>query len=250
MIINEFVEKLDFPEKARVDKKVFKTVFFKNVRLSKSQTDIFTNGIEDIRWIFALKEENINIPSLKNEDFDYSEIQVIGVNIRNNEYLDKITEIIHKNIQFPVIAIFEYENKVSISVGIKRINKSDVSKSVVEEIYNTDWIDGSAGKERKFMESIKAKNLSFINFNEFYRGFADRVKLFIACVYKDDYHYENPDKTEKIFNQYLKIKELEEKENKLKNLIKSASSISEKVRLNISIKDIENNKIAYIERIN
>ena len=250
MKINGLIEKLDFPKKARVDRKIFKNVFFNNAILSKSQTDVFTSDIEAIRWIFALKEENTNISSFKKDDLDYSEIQVIGIELRSCKNNVRIAEVIHKNIQFPVILIFEFKDMVSLSIGIKRENKADKSKSVVEEIFNTDWTDCDSEKEKAFLNSLKVVNLFHQNFYEFYKDFADRVKFFIASIYRDYYHYENPNKTDEIYDMYIKIKGLEEKEKKLKGLIKSSDSISAKVRLNIEIKDIEKSKYLYISSIN
>ena len=250
MKTDDLVKILGFPGKAKVDKKIFKTIFYNNAELTKKQIDIFTSEIEDIRWLFALKKENINISSFKSEDIDYSEVQIIGVNLREAMCLDKIAEIIHKTIQYPVVLIFEYEDKVTLSVGFKRINKADISKNVVDGIYNSGWIDGKIGKERSFIESLKIKNLSFVNFYEFYNDFADRIKLFIACEYKEDYQYKDSKKTQEIFNIYLKIKEIEGKELSLKRQIKSEISFSEKVRLNVTIKESEKNRNKYIEKIN
>jgi len=134
-----------------------------------------------------------------------------------------------------------------LSVGFKRINKADISKNVVDEIYNSGWIEGKIDKERNFTKSLRIKNLSFVNFYEFYNDFAGRVRLFIICEYKKNYQYKDSKKTQEIFNLYLKIKEMEEKEINLKKLIKSDKSFSEKVRLNIAIKE---SKKVYIEKIN
>ncbi len=250
MKIDDLVKKFGFPLKARVDKKIFKTIFYNNAELTKKQIDVFTGEIEDIRWLFALKKENINISPFKNEDIDYSEIQVIGVNLRSDKYLDKIAEIIHKTIQYSVILVIGYAEKVNLSVGFKRINKADISKNVVDEIYNSGWFNGDIDKERNFIESLEIKYLSFANFYEFYKDFADRVKLFIVCEYKEDYQYKNSKKTQEFFTLYLKIKEIEEKELSLKKQIKFDISFSEKVRLNIAIKKSEKNKKVYIEEIN
>lgn len=250
MKINDILKKIDFPEKARVDRKIFKTVFYNNAEFSKKRMDIFTSEIEDIRWLFALKKENINIVPFKNEDIDYSEIQVIGVSLRGDKYLDRVAEIIHKTIQYPVVLIFEYEDRIALSVGLKRINKADASKNVVDDIYNSEWINGDIAKERDFIKSLEISNLSFANFYEFYKDFADRVRLFVACVYRDDYRYESSKKTKVIFNLYLRIKEMEEKELSLKKQIKSDISFSEKLGLNVAIKESEKKKEEYIERIN
>jgi hypothetical protein len=250
MKISDFIEKLDFPEKARVDKKVFKNAFFKNTSLTKSQRDVITDDIESINWVFALKEENTNIPALVTNEFDYSEVQIMGVELRSGKNKDRISDIIHKSIPSPVIIVFEYEDEVSLSTGMKRESKADKLKTVVEDIYTTEWISGKGKKEKDFIDSLSVKSLSHKNFYEFYADFADRVKLFIACEYIDRYFYENFEKTDKVHDKFLKISELEEEENRLKGLIKSAGSISEKVRLNIEIKDIEKSKKLYLQDMN
>jgi hypothetical protein len=242
MKIIDLIEKLDFPEKARVDKKVFKNAFFKNTSLTKRQRDVITDDIESINWVFALKEENTNIPALVTDEYDYSEVQVMGVELRSDKNKDRISNIIHKSIPSPVIIVFEYEDEISLSTGMKRESRVDKFKTVVEDIYTTEWISGKGKKERDFFDSLGVKNLSHKNFYEFYADFADRVKLFIAFEYIDGYFYENVGKTDKAYDKFLKIRELEEEEKRLRRLIKSAGSISEKVRLNVEIKDIEKSK--------
>jgi len=250
MTAYDVIKLLGFPKKALADKKVFKKAFYENAGLMKQQVELFKNDVNEVRWYYALKQDNINIPGYKNDEVDYQEVQVIGAILRNDKYAHSIAEIIQKAIQYPVILTIEYGNKAVLNVAYKRINKADTSKSVVDEIYNSGWIGDQSNTEKEFLDSIKIKNLSFANFCEFYRDFVDRIKLFAVCAYKREYKYVSREKTKELYDKYLELIRLEEKLQKKKRGIKNESDFSKKVPLNVAIKELEQMKEQHIHNIN
>ena len=250
MTTYDVIKSLDFPEKALADKKVFKKAFYENAGLTKQQVELFKNDVDEVRWYYALKQDNINISGYKNDEVDYQEVQVIGAVLRSDKYAHSIAEIIQKAIQYPVILMIEHVGKVTFNVAFKRINKADTSKSVVDEIYNSGWLGDQNNTEKEFLDSIKIKNLSFTNFYEFYRDFVDRVKLFCVCEYKKNYEYKDRETTHRLFDAYLKIKELESQRIGLKREIKGESDFARKVNLNVGIKNIEEQMLNHKNQLN
>lgn len=246
MTAYDVIKLLGFPEKALANKKVFKKAFYEKAGLTKQQVELFKNDVDEVRWYYALKQENINIPGFKDDDVDYQEVQVIGVSLRDDKYAQSIAEIIQKAIQYPVILVIEHAEKVILNVAFKRINKVDTSKSVVDEIYNSGWIGDQGNTEKQFLDSIKIKNLPFTTFYDFYGDFVDRVKLFCVCEYRKTYEYKDRKTTHELFDAYLKIKELESREIGLKREIKTESDFAKKVKLNVSIKEIDKDIQQYI----
>ncbi len=249
MTAYDIIKSLGFPEKALADKKVFKKAFYENAGLTKQQVELFKNDVDEVRWYYALKQENINIPAYNDDEVDYQEVQVIGVILRDDKYAHSIAEIIQKAIQYPVILAIEHAEKVILNVAYKRINKADTSKSVVDEIYNSGWIGEQGNTEKEFLDSIKLKNLSFANFYEFYRDFADRVKLFCVCEYMKEYEYKDRKTTAKLYQSYQKIKELKEQKISLLRQIKNEVDFARKVKLNVSIKEVDKDIQQYINMI-
>lgn len=237
MQIQEFLDIVAFPDSGHIDKKIFKKAVYENAGLTKKQIEVVKNEISDIRWYYVLSPSTMNIPVLKNEDFDYEEIQVIGVNLKEDKKKDVVEGIVQKCIPYPVILLIEHENKLAVSVASKRINKGDAARSVVGEEYLTGWISSDAGN--RFIESLKPENLSFKNLYEFYEDVIDRVKLFLVCEYKDDFTYENKKVTARLFLAYQKIKEFEESKRQLQRLIKKETDFAKKVELNVEIKKID-----------
>ena len=250
MTAYDVITLLGFPKKALADKKVFKKAFYENAGLTKQQVELFKNDVNEVRWYYALKQENINISGYKNDEVDYQEVQVIGAILRDDKYAHSIGEIIQKAIQYPVILAIEHGDKAALNVAFKRINKADTSKSVLDEIYNSGWIGDQGNTEKEFLDSIKIKNLSFANFYEFYRDFVDRVKLFAVCAYKRDYKYVSREKTKELYDKYLELVNLEEKLQKKKREIKNESDFSKKVPLNVAIKELEQKREQYVHKIN
>jgi len=152
MTAYELIKLLGFPEKALADKKVFKKAFYENAGLAKQQVELFKNDVNEVRWYYALKQDNINIPGYKNDEVDYKEVQVIGAILRSDKYAYDITEIIQRAIQYPVILAIEYGDKTALNVAHKRVNKADTSKSVVDEIYNSGWIGDLCNIEKAFLD--------------------------------------------------------------------------------------------------
>ncbi len=234
MRIHDFLDAVGFPDSGRIDKKIFKKAVYENAGLFKKQIEVIKNEINDIRWLYVLKPGTINIPVLKNEDFDYEEIQIIGITLKDDKKKDVVASIIQKCIPYPVILLIEHEQKLAVSVASKRINKADVSKSVIDEEYITNWISACAGDA--FIQSLKPEKLSFKSLYEFYEDVIDRVKLFLLCDYKDDFNYEKKKVTARLFAVYQKIKELEESKRQLQRQIKKETDFAKKVKMNVDIK--------------
>ena len=250
MTAYDVIKLLGFPEKALADKKVYKKAFYEKAGLTKQQVELFKNDVDEVRWYYALKQENINIPEFKDDDVDYQEVQVIGVSLRDDKYAQSIAEIIQKAIQYPVILVIEHAEKVILNVAFKRINKADTSKSVVDQIYNSGWIGDQGNTEKEFLDSIKIKNLPFTNFYDFYGGFVDRVKLFCVCEYMKGYEYKDKKTTSKLYQSYQKIKELEDQKIRLCRQIKNEADFAKKVELNVEIKTISKKTDDLIEKLN
>ncbi|MCA9407183.1 MAG: DUF4391 domain-containing protein [Candidatus Omnitrophica bacterium] len=252
MTIQDLLDMIQFPEKGRVDKKIFKKAIYENSDLSTKQVELIKKDVEDIRWHYVLKPETINIPIFKDDDVEYEEIQVMGVLIREENKVSEIAGVIQKVVAYPVILLLEHNDKVSISVALKRTNKADVSKSVMDEVHITGFIDDPQKNKNAntFIQALGINNLSFVNLYEFYGDFMDRVKLFCVSEYLNIFEYSNKQKTNKLFLEYLKIKELEVQKIRLMRQIKSEKEFSKRVTLNVSSKKISEKLEDIIHKLN
>ncbi|HIP03078.1 MAG TPA: DUF4391 domain-containing protein [Campylobacterales bacterium] len=228
------LDKLHIPLTCRINRKLFKKQFIENFTLNANEKKIISEDVENITLEYLLNKDKINITPFNDEEYDYSEIAFIRVELLSTKRLKKLSNII-QYIPYPLIVFFTNKNKVCINISPKRINKNDSSKLVVEESYFTDWIDlrASSKIEQEFLESLEIKNHPFTNFFEFYNSYLNKLIAFNASRYSGS--LEQSEDTKELLRE---IQEVESNINDIISKIKKETDIRDKVNLNIELKKI------------
>jgi hypothetical protein len=168
------------------DRKIPKNTFYDLDAFNTSKKRIFTEDINEINLLAILNEDTINISAYKDEELNYSEVDIIYVDMKNTNNIQVIIEAIQKNILNPVILVFSYESSILIQVALKRLNQSEKDKQVIEEDYSTDWINILSASEpkAKFLASLDISKFSFDNLYSFYLEFSRLVyqSIFISVL--------------------------------------------------------------------
>lgn len=251
-MIDKFLKKFNVPETCELNDTIFKKLFHENAGINKKDKDIFSNNINKIIWLYSLKKDTINIESYKDEKCEYEEVEFIQVKINSESKVKNIAEIIQKTIPYPIVLIFSHENKILLNAALKKINKIDESKNSVEEFIFTDWIDLSNLSKRKedFLNSLDIKELPFSNFYQFYLGFVDKLNLFNASKYQNDFEALQHKNPQEIKNISEEIEVVDMKILNLKGRIKKETQFNRKVEMNIQIKKLELKKQGLINKLN
>lgn len=251
ILIDKFLEKLNIPASCEVNKTIFKKLFYENGSMNKQDKDIFASHINKITWLYSLKEDTINIQSYKDDENEYEEIAFIQAELNGELKFKRVSEIIQRTIPYPVILVFTYKNKILLNAVLKKINKADESKNTVGEFIFTDWVDffNLSERETQFLDSLNIKGLSFDNFYKFYLDLVDRINLFNASKYQDDYESLMNKNVNEVNEISARIEELEKQILQFKNKIKKEAHFSRKVDMNINIKKLEMKKQSLINEL-
>lgn len=248
----ELYKYFNIPQECRMDKTVFKKLFYENAIMNTSDKEIFKNHIDKITLKYSLKEEFLNIPAFNDDEFNYDEVEIIEVNLINDSRYSKICEIIQKTIPYPMIIILTFDGKILFNVAYKRVNKNDSEKNTVEKYVYSSWIDLNHmnNNEQEFMNAININNLSFTNMYNLYTDFAKKVDILNTAEIAGCFcELEKRDIKEinKIQNEIIVI---DDELDKLNSLITKEQQINRRVEMNIKIKKLENKKIKLIECLN
>ncbi|MGO1044022.1 DUF4391 domain-containing protein [Clostridioides difficile] len=230
-------ELLELDKKVKyVGQKIPKKLFYQQSNLSKDDEKIFVEYIDKIEMSYVLDTSNINIDVFVNEEYNYSAVGYMRVNLKQNDKVNRISKIINNSIPNPLVVIFEYDGKIFINTAIKRINKSDKIKVVVEDSHTTPCIDlvDIDDTSKKFLDSIKLSSLTYNNFYEFYKMIDDRIytiqNVDIVGEYKAT---DNKDEIEDTKAIIEKINIYNEELKKIINKIKKESQFNKKMKLNV-----------------
>lgn len=183
----ELKDILDLPKKSVLNKKMPKNQFQKLI--DKKDFDILTSDVEGIYIYSVLNKATINIMPLKNDNYNISEIMVINIELRNKNNIKNIKRIFHNTIPNPIILVLSYEDSIDLSLAMKRLNKHDDMKVIMDEIYSSDFINLEELKEyeNKFLELIKVTNQPQINLYELYKSIENHIVVTKLFSYVENY---------------------------------------------------------------
>jgi len=232
--MEDFFNSLSIPQSCFVGKKLDKKEFIENFSLNANDKKILSKDIDRITLEYLLNQNTINISPFTDEEKDFSEIAFIKAKISNPDKLKSINNIIQQ-IPYPLIVFYIYENQLAISICPKRINKSDSSKLVVVEEYFSKWLDFNSLSEveKKFLNSLNINKHPFTDFLSFYESIIDTIIAFKLAKYTGNINISKD--TKKLLKE---IQSLEINITEIKNKIKKETSFSEKVSMNINLKEI------------
>lgn len=89
--------------------------------------------VASINLVSLLNEQTIRIRSYKDNDYSFQVIYVLDIVLKECDQMTEFTELVHSAFPESTILLMEYRGDTYISGALKRINKNDNSKTVIED---------------------------------------------------------------------------------------------------------------------
>lgn len=102
---------LNLPVSTEFNKKIPKEKFYAVGNISVKDKEMFVSDIEKIIWKHKLSERTANIVP----GADISEIEVIYIQLRNENFNLKLLQLIQKLIPYAIVFALEYQDKLKLS---------------------------------------------------------------------------------------------------------------------------------------
>lgn len=153
------IDYLHLPKSTLAEKIITKNIF-ELAEISNSDKKMLSKDVDKITWEYRIAPDNSNIKAVCNDILDYSEIQVIHIDLKQRVHISRIVDLIFFSFQYPLLLVI-CESSESMFVAARvRINQNDRSKLVVEDIIRTDWIPDSQIPENILdMSRMRSSNL-------------------------------------------------------------------------------------------
>lgn len=241
--IEDFYCNLAVPESCYLGKRLFKKHFYENGQLNVRDKKTFKEDIDFIEWKYTLKPSTINIQNFEDDTHEYLEVALIQVRLSSDTRHVRIAEVIQKAIPYPVVIVFSYGSSIALNVGMKRINRADSNKMVVESYHDTGWISLESPEDwqGRFLDDLQVKSLSFQNFFQFYQDIAERITAYNCAVHTGAYSLVSSGQEEGM-DRGEALKELERLERELtelRNKLKKEKNLGDQVQLNTKSKQLK-----------
>jgi hypothetical protein len=125
------IDALGLPRDAVQPRRVPKKTLSENVTAS-SDRRVVTEGVEELTWIAAIKPSNCGISGFTDGERTYEELAVLSVSVRPEGKVDRLMELVHRAIPYPVVLVCERAPRLCLSLAHKRWSQAKAGSWVLD----------------------------------------------------------------------------------------------------------------------
>ena len=181
----DLIAALDLPVGSRVDQRVPKKLFVENGAPTATDKRRITEGVEDVQWIAALKPTTVGVPESRDAIREYLEIAVLSVVLRPAAQAERLVELFHRAVPYPMFLIATDGDSLNVSLAHKRWSQGEVGATVLDGdlVAASLEVDQDAGTKREFVDALPIGRQPRANLFALYQGWMDTVfALLVARV--------------------------------------------------------------------
>ncbi|MCK5509382.1 MAG: DUF4391 domain-containing protein [Desulfobacterales bacterium] len=239
------------PESCRIGKRVYKRLFHENAKLSATDKKALSDDVDSILWQYTFKPTTIPIQPYEDDQLEYHEVALLQVNLKQDKRVNRLCEIIHRAIPYPLILAFHISNHQSsiknqtclISLAHKRFSQAEKDAIVADGFQVTGWLDLANPTEIQaaFLKSLEISTWPHTHFFAFYRAVMDRVIALACAEYTGHYSLEIPNglSVDDRVNKLDQVEKLQQEKSEIQGKLKKEKNLGTQVQLNTRIKQIK-----------
>lgn len=233
---------LNLPKQTVVGNKIDKKLFYDRADLSTKERKHLKDDVERITWFNRIAFDTVNIRPFCDDSVDYTEIQVIGIEMRAESNANIIADVLFSSFPYPLILVFTHDDSISIHVAHVRINQNDRSRLVIEEPVRTGWIL----KDHELLSTLDIGVSTAADLRTLYSEFVDAVtNLKVSIVAGTQVRLSAEESAEVL----QRIKELDTQITSLMNRLRKEDHFNRQVELNTQIKALQRERNQLIEKV-
>ena len=233
---------LAIPEKCLLEKRVYKKLFYENTDFTVTDKKWFTKDIDEISWKYTLKPELTMIHAFEEEHYEYDEIVVMEVAVHSLDHTERLSDIIHRSIPYPLFIVFLHDSTVCLSVADKRYSLTDDQSATIQKLWIIEPLieGGLEHNERRFLEQLTFKNQPQLHLKAFYNGWLDAFYAYEISKVTGEYEIASEqEKKEQRRKALVEYHQIENDITDLRRQLKNESAFRKKMELNVEIKELQ-----------
>ena len=232
----------DIPEECLLEKRVYKKLFYENADLTVTDKKWFTKDIDNITWMYTIKPELTLIREYTEADYTYDEIAIVDLDVETFQHTQRLSDIIHRAIPYPLMIVFRLDDQVQLSVAEKRYSKTDAQAATINQLWVTDpFTQNSLNDfENAFIQQLAYPRQPQLHLKAFYRYWIDAFLAYEAAKITGQYALlSESEKNRRRRSKLAHYHEIERQVQALKSTIQKKDAFNRQVELNQEIKELE-----------
>jgi len=236
----EVIKALGLPSSSRVDQRIPKKMLIDNGSPTPSDKRTINESIEDIHWLAVLRPGSLGVSVFKDDVREYLEIAVLRVNCRLGSKVEKLAQIVHRAIPYPILLIQAQATGTVLSLSHLRWSQAESGKTVLDGGVLMAELTKLGDLELNFIDSLQVGRNAKGNLFEFYQSWIDRIEAYAASAVTGVYEPEIDGGRSAIRREALADYERISKEiAQLRQLASKERQVSRRVEANLKLKQLE-----------
>lgn len=185
MTSDQVIEALALPREAMVDQRVPKTLLVENGAPTAADKRLIEGGVEELRWIAALKPTTVGIAAFRDSTREVVELAVLSLTVRSGgaggelteNKLARLVELIHRAVPYHLLLITtDADSPPRLSLADKRWAQNMGGKVVLDgDIVDSDLATHSPQVRTDFAAALALARQPRTSLYTVYRGWIDAV---------------------------------------------------------------------------
>ena len=183
------IKALALPVGAHIDRRVPKTLLIENGAATAADKRRIRDGVEEIRWRAVLKPTTVGVAEYRDAVREYLEIAVLTLTLRPNARTERLTELMHRAIPYPVLLITAHGEAVDLSLAHKRWSQAEAGRTVLDGGIISTLLGSGGGDELtdEFMRALALRRQPRATLHSLYQGWIDAVQALNAARVTGDF---------------------------------------------------------------
>ena len=175
---------LALPPDALIDRRVPKTLLIINGAFAAGDRRRIQEGIEELRWLAALKPATVGVAEYRDAEREYLEIAVLKLDLRPAARAERLVELVHRAIPYPVLLIACRDGAPELSLAHKRRSLGEAGKTVIDSeiIVARAYRDCVQEPVTAFRDALALARQPRDTLHALYQGWIDTVQAFHAAT--------------------------------------------------------------------
>ncbi len=232
----------DLPASARVDQRVPKKLLVENGAPTAADKRSIIEGLEEVHWLAALKPTTIGVPEFRDTARDYLEIAVLSAVLRAGAQANRLAELIHRAVPYPVFLITSQGGALALSLAHKRWSQGEAGATVLDgALVVADLGTGQdASVGQAFVSALSMARQPRANLYALYQGWMDTVVSLLAAQVTGAFALDqSAEQTAARGSALAECERLEAQMDGLRAAAAKERQVSRQVELNLELKRVQ-----------
>ena len=235
------IQSFNPPPRAVVNTVITKKLFLDQMSLTPSEKKLIRDDISSIYMRIVLQPQTIGLMEYETAEYQFKQIVISEVVLNKQSVCFSIARLMQQAFPYPLILLLKYGEEYMINWADKRINLTDKSKRVVENLEFTRWINpaNTDSITKGFLNSLDITKPQCRNLKELFDILKNRFYMLAVADETGNYSEATPDNILYYREQMALLTQNREDQKSIVEELKSETQFNIQVQLNGNLKKLQ-----------